>query len=257
VFEVDQIPAALRRYVPDGATLTFPTQGMTSEVAIVGGGHPVVLKRCHNALYLSWLSREQQVLKLLEHSGLPMPRLVDYAETGDDSRREMWLVMSRLQGRDLRSELQAANPRRRVELYRHVGLLLRRLHATPVPSGFATDAPWIDRQLTQAAQNLSWCDGTPELLADLRRRRPPPVSEVLIHGDLALDNVLIDADGTMSLIDWSGGDVGDPRFDISLALRTETTNVSQDQIAAFFNGYGDVPLDERTQQWFEHLYEFF
>ena len=228
---------------------------MTSEVAIVDCDAPVALKRCRNPLYLSWLSREQRALTLLAHCGLPVPRLLDAAET--DGGRERWLVMSRLPGKNLRTELQAASPRRRVALYRRVGELLRALHATPAPEGFMSEVPWIDRQLAQAQDNLAWCDGTAELLADLHRRRPALVPEVLIHGDLGLDNVLVDTDGTMSLIDWSGGDIGDPRSDISLAIRTETTNVSQDELAAFWDGYGAAPLDERTQQWFEQLYEFF
>ena len=257
MFDLEAVPLSLRRYVPPGSTLAFPPQGMTSEVAIVGGDNPVVLKRCRNPLYLSWLSRERRSLALLAHSGLPVPRVLDFAETSREGGREFWLVMSCLDGRNLRGELQDASPQRRVDLYRQVGRLLQMLHATPAPSGFTSDAPWIDRQLAQAEQNLPWCDGTAELLADLHRRRPARVPEVLIHGDLALDNVLIDANGSMSLIDWSGGDVGDPRSDIALAIRTETTNVSPDEIAAFWDGYGGDPLDEQTLQWFELLYEFF
>ena len=257
MFELDQIPATLRQYAPAGTKLTFPTQGMTSEVAIVDSDRPVVLKRCRNPLYLSWLSREQQVLKLIAHSGLPVPEFLDYADVNGDGGRELWLVMSRLAGRDLRSELRQATPERRVELYRSVGQLIRRLHATPVPHGFDAGGSWIDRQLAQAVENLAWCDGTADLLEDLRRRRPDDVPDVLIHGDLALDNVLIDGEGTMSLIDWSGGDAGDWRSDVSLAVRTETQHVSTTEVAAFFEGYGDVPLDSRLQQWFEQLYEFF
>ena len=75
----------------------------------------------------------------------------------------------------------------------------------------------------------------PPLLARLEATRPALSPEVLIHGDLALDNVLVDEDGSLSLIDWSGGDVGDPRYDIALALATEPEiQLGDADVAAFF-----------------------
>jgi aminoglycoside phosphotransferase (APT) family kinase protein len=143
-------------------------------------------------------------------------------------------------------------------LLRRLGALLRKVHATPIPASLRLESSWIDRMLEEVGENLGWPDGTPELLADLFRRRPAPVPEVLIHGDLALDNVLINGDDTMSLIDWSGGGQGDPRYDIALALQTEPGVALGDiERAAFFEGYGGAPLDPATREWFVALYEFF
>ena len=112
--------------------------------------------------------------------------------------------------------------------------------------------------LGEARENLVWCDGTVDLLADLRHRRPQPVPEVLIHGDLALDNVLVAGEGAMSLIDWSGGTQGDPRCDLALALQTEPEfELGELELTAFFEGYGGVPIHRGTRRWFEDLYEFF
>lgn len=258
LFSRNDIPQALRAYVPQGSRVTHPPQGMTSEVAFVDGDADVVIKRCRDPIYLEWLSREQRVLRALTDSHLPIPRLLDYVETERASGREAWLVMTRLRGEPLWGEFLHANSRRRVDLLRSVGGLLHQLHATPVPRALCADAPWIDRTLAQARENLGWCDGTPDLLADLHRRRPAPVPEVLIHGDLALDNVLIDADGAMSLIDWSGGDQGDPRSDVALALGTEPeVQLGPNELAAFFDGYGSTGIDGVTRRWFEDLYEFF
>ena len=81
---------------------------------------------------------------------------------------------------------------------------------------------------------------------------------MLIHGDLALDNVLIDESGSLSLIDWSGGDCGDARYDIALALQTEPElTLTEEEKAAFHTAYGSAPLDAETRRWFEQLYEFF
>jgi aminoglycoside phosphotransferase (APT) family kinase protein len=259
IFTRGDIPPSLRRHVPPEATLTFPPQGMTSEVALVGGESPCVVKRCRNPIYLDWLSREHRALEALADSGLPLPRAIDYArvDTGN-GRREAWLVMSRLEGRPLWNAMLDADAARRAHLLREVGRLLKRVHAAPVPAALRQESSWLDRMLVEAEGNLTWCDGTPDLLADLRRRRPPPVPEVLIHGDLTLENLLLADDDRMSVIDWSGGDQGDPRCDIALALQTEPEfRLGDMERAAFFEGYGVAPLDPASRRWFEDLYEFF
>jgi aminoglycoside phosphotransferase (APT) family kinase protein len=258
LFTRDDIPSVLQSYVPPGAGLTYPPQGMTSEVAFVDGDTRCVIKRCRNPIYLEWLSREHQVLRALAGSGLPLPSVLDYAELDTEDRHESWLVMSCLDGRSLWKEILQSNRRERADLLGRVGELLKRLHAIPVPSVLTVESPWADRKLAKARQNLAWCDGSAELLADLHGRRPHSVPEVLIHGDLALDNVLITSDGTVSLIDWSAGDQGDPRCDLALALQTEPEiQLSDMELTAFFEGYGKTPIDRITRRWFEDLYEFF
>jgi hypothetical protein len=79
--------------------------------------------------------------------------------------------MSRLDGRSLWSEILQANQKQRADLLRRLGNLLKRLHATPVPPLLAAESPWVDRTLVKASENLAWCDGTAEFLADLHRRR--------------------------------------------------------------------------------------
>jgi len=259
LFTRHDIPPALQRYVPPGAGLTYPPQGMTSEVAFVDGDTPCVIKRCRDPIYLEWLSREHRVLRALADSPLPMPRVVDYAEVdSNEEGHEGWLVMSRLEGRPLWNEILQADSQRRTRLLQRLGELLKQLHATAVPIGLRSESPWVDRMLAEARENLEWCDGTVELLADLRQHRPEPVPEVLVHGDLALDNVLVAAEDAMSLIDWSGGAQGDPRCDLALALQTEPeTTLGEIELAAFFEAYGGVPVDRATRRWFEDLYEFF
>lgn len=232
---------------------------MTSQVAFVDGDTQCVIKRCRDPIYLEWLSREHRVLRALADSPFPMPRVLGYARVDKkEGGPEAWLVMSRLEGRPLWNEILHANSQRRAHLLQRVGALLTQLHATPVPISLWSESSWIDRMLTEARENLMWCDGTVELLADLRHRRPKPVLEVLIHGDLALDNVLVAAEDAMSLIDWSGGAQGDPRCDIALALQTEPEiELSETELAAFFEGYGGLPMDRETRRWFEDLYEFF
>ena len=167
--------------------------------------------------------------------------------------------MSRLAGRSLWRVMLDTRAGARAPLLRSLGELLARLHSTPVPRALADSSDWLSRQLLQARKNLAWCDGTEELLTALERTRPEAVPDVLIHGDLALDNVLIDESGGLSIIDWSSGDSGDYRSDVALALQTEPETVlTEEEVDAFYAGYGSrVPLDRGTGQWFATLYEFF
>jgi aminoglycoside phosphotransferase (APT) family kinase protein len=143
-------------------------------------------------------------------------------------------------------------------MFRQLGELVRRLHGTRVPGELLNTGSWLSRQLERARGNLAWCDGTAAGLAELERTRPPSVREALIHGDLALDNVLVDEHGALSLIDWADGGLGDPRHDIALALQTKPElDLSADVLDAFFTGYGTAALDEATRDWFVRLYDFF
>ncbi len=249
------LPQVLLRWIPPSASLTRPPQGMTSDVAFIEGTlEPLVLKHCHDAIYLPWLRREHEVLRALAGSGLPIPRVRDFVDDGN----EAWLVMTRVPGISLWQAMLEATPATRGDLLSRLGALLARLHATPVPPSLEAATAWIDRKLAEAEQNLSWCDGSRTLLDDLHRRRPPPHHEALIHGDLALDNIVVAPDRTMSLIDWPSGDLGDPRCDLALPLQTEPELVlGLDEIAAFFKGYGAAPLDHAVRRWFVDLYEFF
>jgi aminoglycoside phosphotransferase len=148
-----------------------------------------------------------------------------------------------------------------LEWLRREQVALRALEHTglSVPRFIAyTEAEWVSRQLAQARANLPWCDGTAVGLAELERSRPTPVAETLVHGDLALDNVLVDANGSLSLIDWADGGPGDPRHDVALALQTKPElELSTGAIDAFAAGYGAAVPAAATRNWFVRLYDYF
>jgi aminoglycoside phosphotransferase (APT) family kinase protein len=242
------------------AVISAAPRGMTSEVAFVDDrDRTSVLKRCRNRIYIEWLRREHQVLVALSECALRIPRVTGYHETRKGGQVvDVWLLMTRLPGASLWDVLLSAGPVERSQHFRRLGTLLRELHSTPAPEIFRADRPWLDRKLAEARENLEWSEGSKELLVQLETTRPEPHAEVLIHGDLALDNVLIDQDGSMSLIDWSDGDLGDPRYDVALALGTEPEiQLREADIAGFFDGYGGTPMDAETTRWFTSLYDFF
>ncbi|MEM7155660.1 MAG: phosphotransferase [Myxococcota bacterium] len=249
-FEPTDVPEPLRRWLPAGTTLAYPDQGMTSSVAFAG---PVVLKRCTDPLYLSWLRREREVLGALRGTGLPVPEVLDFLDFG----AEAWLVMTRRPGIQCAEAMLHGSRAEQLELMRIVGAAARRLHDTPAPAFFEGRGPWLDRQLHAARENLPWCDGSPELLEHLLATRPAPVPSTLIHGDLNLENVLV-ADGAVTgFIDWAGGDIGDPRCDITLALVSdEKVIIDAELTEAFYTAYGSGPSPS-VRTWYEGLYEFF
>jgi aminoglycoside phosphotransferase (APT) family kinase protein len=218
----------------------------------------VVVKRCANPVYLDWLRREHRTLRALAGTELPIPRFVAYAEAEVSGVTVGWLLMSRLVGRPLLGVVAEASEDGRRLLFQGLGGVLRRLHATLVPTCLPGRGDWMARQLAEARANLSWCDGTAAGLAELERSRPSAVQDRLIHGDLALDNVLVDPRGEMSLIDWADGGLGDPRHDIALALQTKPEfELTAAVLESFYAGYGSAPLDDETLDWFVRLYDFF
>jgi aminoglycoside phosphotransferase (APT) family kinase protein len=247
VFAIGDIPRELGVTVE---TLELPEQGMTSEVAIAGD---VVIKRAVDPRYIGWLRRERMVLETIAGCELPVPGVRGYVDRGDD----VWLAIGRLPGTQFPAALEKATPDRRRRLAQALGALLRRVHDTPVPEGLRSETPWDDRMIEQARGNLGWCDGTPELLNEMYYVRPAGVPARLIHGDLGLDNVLVDGD-RLYLIDWPLGDHGDPRFDIAIALTLrDGCPFSADEIEAFYRGYQAAPIDRATLRWFEELWDFF
>src|SRR5262245_9911601 len=258
--DLAELPAELAEHVPPGARLNYPRQGATSDVAFAAGvdGRVVVVKRCAHRIYLDWLRREQFALRVLAESGLPIPRFISYAEAETGGQPVGWLLMSRLDATPFLAAAMRSPPALHVQMFRRLGELVRRLHATPVPRELRGTGSWLSGRIEQARKNLPWCDGTAAGLAELERSRPAEVRETLIHGDLALDNVLVDQHGALHLIDWADGGLGDPRHDVALALSTKPElDLKADALEAFFAGCGTPALDEATRDWFVRLYDFY
>jgi aminoglycoside phosphotransferase (APT) family kinase protein len=258
--DLAELPPALVEHVSPRALLTFPPQGMTSDVAFAAdAGRVVVVKRCAHRIYLDWLRREHVVLRALADSGLPIPRLIAYTEAETSAGQTVgWLLMSHVAGSRLFDAAIEAPPSARQAMFRGLGELVRRLHETRVPLQLQQSGSWLSMQIERARNNLPWCDGTAADLAQLERSRPAGVPETLIHGDLDLANVLIDERGELGLIDWAGGGSGDPRHDIALALDdAPELEMSRELLNAFFAGYGTAAVNEATRDWFVRLYNYF
>ncbi len=260
---LDELPQEVRLCLGAIQRLTYPQQGYTSDSAIAEGERGVYLiKRARGPQFSEWLAQEYHVLAALAASPLPVARPHQFLRRSTPHGTETWLVMDCLPGASLCTVLQGdVTLATRLRLLRAFGQVLAAIHATPVPPDLTqVDRPWLDRALDRAAYYLAHfhVDGSPELLKHLQRDRPADVPATLIHGDFTLDNVLVADNAVSGVIDWSGGDWGDPRYDIALAIRPEPEAFgNRADMEAFFEGYGSRPLSDDEYRYFVGLYEFF
>lgn len=239
---------------------TIPPQGMTSSVVILHAERgSFVLKQADRTPHTAWLRREAFVLQALAVSNLPVPRYIAVEEQPSS----VSLLMSALPGEPLSALLRrGVTDEMRRDLLRQFGQLLAQIHtATPTPILLAQRL-WLERILDEARHNLLHGYAEPEAppIETMLATRPPTIAEVLIHGDYTIDNVLVDAGKLTGVIDWGRGDLGDPRYDLTLATRPqvpESAFLDEADFAAFYAGYGAKRLTESEHQWFDRLYEYF
>ena len=249
MFDVSDLPAAVRAMLPESFTLVEPPQGETSEVAFVHSPcrPDIVIKETSNPLYSQWLDREAKALTALAETSLPVPHVVGHHRERDTD----WLLMTRIPGTNGWEAMLAACSIERRRFLRALGEMLARIHSTPIHPDLADadSTPWLERHRLYAAE-LSLED---ELLSSFGP--PPPEVRTFIHGDFTLDNVLFCEGRVCGVIDWSGCGAGDPRFDIALALATSPELVLDAQdLAAFFAGYVGEDLPGPLRVMVEELY---
>jgi len=259
--KVDEIPNEIIDDVGTIIDIKSPRQGHTSDVGIVEGAKGrFVLKRSKGEQYCSWLSNEVRVLKSLNNTTLPVPKVYRHVEQTVEN--QSWALLAFFEGVTIRQALpKEKNKNKKHEMIFSFGEVLAQIHSTPCPKDMVWDADWLEEMLRRAEYNLTHysVDGTPELLENLKANKPSPVKNTLIHGDFTIDNVIF-LDGKVNgVIDWSGGAFGDPRYDLSLAIRPKPDAIeTNSEIEAFFEGYGIKILDERDYRYFENgLYAFF
>ena len=237
-------------------SFSFPKrQGVTSEVTFLQTENGLfVCKIAKKSPYNDWLLEEAKVMKHWnEETNLPIPTFYQFVE----KNRESYLLMSLEEGIPLREALlKAESDEEKYALLESFGALLKQLHET-IPPTFTKES-WLDEQLEKATYNLQnyEVDGDQPLLDKLKRHKPVPVKQTLIHGDCTIDNVLVSNGRVRTFIDLAGSTYGDPRYDISLATRSIINNEAL--LLAFYKGYEGVTITEEEFDYFDRgLYEFF
>ncbi|GAB3890841.1 phosphotransferase family protein [Kibdelosporangium lantanae] len=159
--------------------------------------------------------RQARVLRALEGSAVPVPRVIVTDET--------WFAMEFAEGEAVEPVLDNHTLPPDVARTRmlEAAHLLRRLHDTdPVPDEPpATATTELERwSRTMHAVPAELRPGAEELLELLAADVPADLPPVLVHGDFRLGNVLFAGDRATAVVDWEIWSTGDPRTDLGWFL---------------------------------------
>ncbi len=171
-------------------------------------------------------AREFAAMERLSAAGYPVPRVI-LLETDQSPVDRPFVIMEYVPGDIMWSLLDSASAEEQGRLLDQFCRLFVRLHDLDwrlfddgLPGGdpfFFIDR-WLEVARTTlgefpevgAAPMLDWVEAR---RASLGCPRPSPV-----HQDFHPGNVLVTADGSAVVIDWTGFDVTDPRFDLAWTL---------------------------------------
>jgi aminoglycoside phosphotransferase (APT) family kinase protein len=232
-------------------------QGCTSEVRRLATSEGIfLLKSSYKDKYRSWLRTEAQVLEALgPGSEMPVPKYYGFIETEDASH----LIMTFEEGITLTTALkQAKSQTEREDLLTSFGHFLQNFHEMNPNEKRRQNEDWLNTQLERAQNyvNAGLAEGDQALLDSLKRNKPTPVKQTMIHGDCTTDNVLVREGKVYLFIDVSGMIIGDPRYDEALAIGRIVK--TPDDLNAFYRGYTRYRISKEEYQYFdEGLYAFF
>ncbi len=259
---IDEIPTEIKEFLNKIISISFPRQGYTSNLGIIESDQGLfALKRTREKWFNSMLKKEVSILNRLNNeTDLPVPKVKKFIEKNNNC--ESWALLDFIEGETLRMALfNEYNNKKQQEIIFSFGEILSKIHSTPCPDELIMKQPWLNQMLFEAEYNLNNYDveGTKGLLERLKVKKPKKYKETLIHGDFTIDNVMISNGVITGVIDWSGGAYGDPRYDVSLAIRPKP-NAFENEIEKqiFFEGYGNKIIDEDNYDYFANgLYKFF
>jgi aminoglycoside phosphotransferase (APT) family kinase protein len=184
------------------------------------------------------LEQEFQVLQAAAEAGVRVPRPIAYL--GELGGREAF-AMERVEGETIgRRIVRGAPPVLAVQLAEELAKIhaispgrLPFLRSGDVLERFEHELDLVGEPHPALEYGLWW----------LRGRRPPPLPDVVSHGDFRIGNVAVSERGLESLLDWEFAHLSDPREDLAWPLvRAWRFGVDERRLG----GVGDVePYLER------------
>lgn len=231
-------------------------QGCTSKVCqLISDRGVFLLKSSFKDKYREWLKAEADVLEKRKHVQISIPIFYGFFEDEDSSH----LIMSYEDGVTLTAALKNAESiDEKKSLFKSFGAFLHKLHEAVNPAILNLKGNWLEEQLIKAEEYLKMgeADGNAELLEKIKLNKPLPIRQTIIHGDCTTDNVLVVNGEVHTFIDVAGMTVGDPRYDVSLAIRKIVKN--EELLGAFYEGYRRLRVSKDEFHYFEDgLYAFF
>jgi aminoglycoside phosphotransferase (APT) family kinase protein len=182
----------------------------------------VLLKSAHQ------VGREYRVMKALEASAVPVPRMLHMAEDAASPFGRAFFIMELVEGPIYWDPaMPEADAARRAGVYDAMNQTLAALHdVVPHDAGlaeFGRPGQYFARQTDRWSQQYeaSKLDGNADmerLIAWLTEAMPPEDGQVaLVHGDFRLDNMIFDAKDprVAALLDWELSTLGHPLADLA------------------------------------------
>jgi aminoglycoside phosphotransferase len=224
------------------------------------------------------IAAEAERLTWLAGQGIPCPRIVELTEdtlttTAVPGRPAAELSAPHLFGPRLAGperggldvgRLVSAERARQDRAVESIAGLIRALHAIQ-PRDCPFERP-LAQAIAEAAASEPDLDNLDEqrhgwtaerLLDELHRTRPAAADPVVCHGDLTLDNVLVDDAGAVTgLVDVGGLAVADRYQDLALITR-DLLEWSPEHAERFLSVYGLAVVDRSKLDFYRLLDEFF
>lgn len=197
-------------------------------------------------------------IQQLGQARYPVPHVFALATT-DSPFGQPFILMERIDGSVLGALLESSPPAQQEALFglfcqlfvRLHGMEWRRFVGTSEQSTYGDPYVFIDRWLHNAQGNLlhSPSTGFQTVVDWLAQRRdalscPQPAP---IHRDFHPNNVLLRADGSPIVIDWTGFAVSDARFDLAWTLVLAHAHVGAEMRDQILQGYEAISGAPVTQ----------
>lgn len=171
------------------------------------------------------LDREFRILKALEGSDVPVPRVIRYSDDRNIVGTPFYL-MQRLEGRIFpTAALEGVDAEERRAMYRSAAETLARLHAVDWAAAGLSDYGKHDEYFSRQVRRWSkqWEASrrldVPELdrlIAWLPTHTPGGEETTICHGDYRFGNLMFSPSGTeiVGVLDWELSTLGDPLADL-------------------------------------------
>jgi aminoglycoside phosphotransferase (APT) family kinase protein len=172
-------------------------------------------------------AKELAVQRAAAEAGIPTPRVHLTGDAGGPLGGA-WAVMDFVAGRQLLAGLDGAAAVRQLpallrDLPRQLAGTMAAIHGidpAPVAAAARAAAPTAALTVEEVWGHLhAATDDLPQLRAALERlhaTRPHESEVVVCHGDLHPLNLLVDAEGVITVLDWTAAAVAPPAFDVAL-----------------------------------------
>ena len=235
-----EFPAFVQPYLID-ATLYDSSCSREARVYFIDRDEGYYLKRAPKGA----LEREASLARFVSSIGLGAS-VLDYRSEGDD-----WLLSTRVRGEDCTHDDYLSDP---VRLAETLGKLLRTLHNRPTAGCpfvhtehyracvernyragvFASDIYLAGMTLGRASDEYSF----------FRSHQHELESNVILHGDYCLPNVILDRWEFSGFIDLGNGGIGDRHVDLFWGAWSLAYNLKTDAYReTFFSAYGRDLID--------------